>query len=308
MGEEALTPEKHFRLSLETGRLLGDPRLLEEMCRRGPEALRELEREYGVRFDWSSGGCSVHRFGRPPLLGGFGLTGPLVSYLRRAGVRLFEGTVVTRIMVEDGRVEGVLAVSPGSAGVDLIAFAAPAVVVATGGGGAVYGRTDNPPRMTGDGYRLLRRAGAALVDMEFVQFYPLGVAEPGLPARLLDTSLLDFVRLTDETGAEPLAGRLEEWGLESWARANLFARDRLAVALARHAAAGHRLFLRTDEVRGDAVPGEYLEHLRGSFLRSFDLFSRPLRVAPTQHYFCGGAVFNERGEVLDAEGRPIPGL
>ncbi|HCW51117.1 MAG TPA: hypothetical protein DGR79_03485, partial [Clostridiales bacterium] len=113
-GVEALTPQKHFRLSLETGRLLGDPRLLEEMCRRGPEALRELEREYGVRFDWSSGGCSVHRFGRPPLLAGFGLTGPLVSYLRRAGVRFFEGTVVTRIMVENGEVEGVLAVSPGS--------------------------------------------------------------------------------------------------------------------------------------------------------------------------------------------------
>jgi succinate dehydrogenase/fumarate reductase flavoprotein subunit len=195
--------------------------------------MRELKRDYGVRLEWFSRGCSVHRYGRPPLLGGLGLTRPLLTYLRRAGVRVIEGTVVTAIIRDGdaparGQVRGVVAVVPDSG--QTIHLAAGAVVVATGGGGAIYGRTDNPPRMTGDGYALLAQAGASLEDMEFVQFYPLGVAEPGLPARLLDTSLLDLARLTDENGDEPLAGRLEEWGFSSGAEINLYARARAARA------------------------------------------------------------------------------
>jgi succinate dehydrogenase/fumarate reductase flavoprotein subunit len=305
-----MTPEEHFRLSLETGRFLCRPGLLRALCFEGPRAMRELERDYGVRLEWFSRGCSVHRYGRPPLLGGLGLTRPLLTYLRRAGVRVIEGTVVTAIIRDGdaparGQVRGVVAVVPDSG--QTIHLAAGAVVVATGGGGAIYGRTDNPPRMTGDGYALLAQAGASLEDMEFVQFYPLGVAEPGLPARLLDTSLLDLARLTDENGDEPLAGRLEEWGFSSGAEINLYARDRAAVALGRHLAGGHKLLLHTEELDPAGLPDDYLTRLREMFPRSLDPFSRPVAVAPTQHYFCGGAMISVSGEVL-GDGGVIPGL
>jgi succinate dehydrogenase/fumarate reductase flavoprotein subunit len=309
----ALSPETHLAMSLETGRHIADRQLLEQLCQRGPAALRELERDFGVRFDWSSSGCSVARYGRPPLLGGVGLTEPLVLHLRQAGVRILEDTVVTGIVPgPHGSMSGVVTLDlGGSRGAPSLAtIAAPAVVVATGGGGAIYGRTDNPPRMTGDGYAMLADAGAALRDMEFVQFYPLGIDEPGLPSSLLDIGLVDFVRLVDETGVDPLAGKMAEWGVTSGRAINLVARDRAAVALARHIAAGHRLLLRTDELR-ERIAGaasDLADEVRSSFPRTFDPFARPVQVAPTQHYFCGGAVISLAAEVLDPDGRTIPGL
>ncbi|MCL6581877.1 MAG: FAD-dependent oxidoreductase [Firmicutes bacterium] len=305
-GPGTLTPEEHFRLSLETGRHIADPELLGELCWQGPRALEELERDYGVRLDWGPGGCSVGRYGRPPMMAGVGLTRPLLDFLRRAGVPIVEETVVAEVVVDDGRAAGVLGVDLGAG--CLLAVEAPAVVVATGGGGAIYGRTDNPPRLTGDGYALLEAAGARLVHMEFVQFYPLGVAEPGVPARLLDAGLLDYVRLTDETGAGPLAGRLEEWGLESGDEVNLFARDRAAVALARHIAEGHELYLHTEELDRPGVDPEVVRWLLAGLPRSLDPLRRPLRVAPTQHYFCGGAAIDRRGRVRRPDGEVIPGL
>ncbi|MEW6032743.1 MAG: FAD-dependent oxidoreductase [Bacillota bacterium] len=317
--EGPFTPEDHFRLSLETGRSLADHELLRTLCLDGPRAVRELETDFGVRFDWSPGGCSVHRFGRPPLLGGVGLTAPLVDFIRRAGCRILDQAVVTTIVQEGdrpagqagpagpgrGEARGVLAVVPSSG--EVWAVEAPAVVVATGGGGAVYGHTDNPPRMTGDGYALLREAGAFLRDMEFVQFYPLGLAEPGAPSRLLDTGLLDVIRLTDEAGRDPLAGCLGEWGVASGAEINLRARDRAAVALGRHVAAGHRLYLHTEELPESGCPADLLEEVRRTFPRTIDPFARPVAVAPVQHYFCGGAVISPDGAVAGKDG-PIPGL
>lgn len=309
----ALSPDTHLAMSLETGRHIADRELLGHLCQRGPAALQELERDFGVRFEWSSSGCSVARYGRPPLLGGVGLTEPLVLHLRQAGVRIMEDTVVTGIVQgPNGSASGVVALDlGGSRGApSLVTIAAPAVVVATGGGGAIYGRTDNPPRMTGDGYAMLADAGAALRDMEFVQFYPLGIDEPGLPSSLLDIGLIDFVRLVDETGVDPLAGKMAEWGVTSGQAINLVARDRAAVALARHIAAGHQVLLRTDEL-GERIAGaasDLADRVRSFFPRTFDPFARPVRVAPTQHYFCGGAVISLTAEALDAGGRTIPGL
>lgn len=305
-GPGTLTPEEHFRLSLETGRHLADPELLGELCWQGPRALEELERDYSVRLDWGPGGCSVGRYGRPPLLAGVGLTRPLLDFLRRAGVPFVEETVVAEVVLDGGRAAGVLGVDLD--GRCLVAVEAPAVVVATGGGGAIYGRTDNPPRLTGDGYALLEAAGARLVHMEFVQFYPLGVAEPGVPARLLDAGLLDYVRLTDETGTEPLSGRLAEWGLKSGGEVNLFARDRAAVALSRHIADGHELYLHTEELDRPGVDPEVVRWLTAGLPRSLDPLRRPLRVAPTQHYFCGGAAIDRCGRVRRPDGEVIPGL
>ena len=60
-----------------------------------------------------------------------------------------------------------------------LAITAKAVILATGGAAASILRHDNPKGMLGDGYRLALQAGAILQDLEFVQFYPLCLAEPG---------------------------------------------------------------------------------------------------------------------------------
>jgi len=79
---------------------------------------------------------------------------------------------------------------------------APSVVIATGGGGAIYLRNDNQKRMMGQGYYLAAKAGLELWDMEFVQFYPLVMAEPRLPSMLLYSPYPEEVKIINASGED----------------------------------------------------------------------------------------------------------
>lgn len=77
---------------------------------------------------------------------------------------------------------------------------APAVVLATGGGGAIYLRNDNATGITGDGYAMALQAGCQLQDMEFVQFYPVGLCEPMLPLTIVHPPYPVKARICDKSG------------------------------------------------------------------------------------------------------------
>ncbi len=79
-----------------------------------------------------------------------------------------------------------------------------AVILANGGGGALYMRHDNPVRATGDGYVLAYQVGCNLRDMEFVQFMPVGLAEPGKPAILAAPALADLGKVINSKGEDIL--------------------------------------------------------------------------------------------------------
>ncbi|MBI2861650.1 MAG: FAD-binding protein [Chloroflexi bacterium] len=115
---------------------------------------------------------SVRAFG-----GGKSLGQSLRTALVRAGIPLFGETLVTRLLVEDGRVKGALAMRIVDS--QPIVFAAKTIILATGGAGYLYyPHTDCMPSAAGDGYALALEAGAELVDMEFMQFLPFAVASP----------------------------------------------------------------------------------------------------------------------------------
>ncbi len=144
--------------------------------------------------------------------------------------------------------------------------------------------------------------------MEFVQSYPVGVAEPGLASRMLPANFLFEVRLEDVTGADPMTGQFEAWGIKIGEEANLYARDRVAVVLARHVAAGHDFYLHTEEYADPRFSDRKRTFVRAFVPPAFDPLKGRVRVALTQHYFCGGVAISKRGEVLDRGGLPIPGL
>ena len=100
------------------------------------------------------------------------MTGELCAIAGSWGVKILENCVATRILVAGGRAEGVEWTDWKTG--QSWRFSASAIVLATGGAGAIYARTDNPRRMTGDGYAMALEAGLSLADMEYVQFYPLG--------------------------------------------------------------------------------------------------------------------------------------
>jgi succinate dehydrogenase/fumarate reductase flavoprotein subunit len=120
--------------------------------------------------------------------------------------------VAVSIRTREGAVSGVEAIEWRTGKTH--ALPASSVVLATGGGGRIYERTDNPARMTGDGYALALDLGLSLRDMEFVQFYPLGLDEPDLPVWMVGLPIVDLVRLTDGKGREFMKEAFASWGQE----------------------------------------------------------------------------------------------
>lgn len=103
------------------------------------------------------------------------LTRALRAYIDdHTGVRIEDGVTVCDLLVEDGRVQGAVALRNGERTV----YPAKAVVLACGGAGNIYAATSNTSDVTGDGYCMAARCGLPLRDMEFIQFYPYRICAP----------------------------------------------------------------------------------------------------------------------------------
>ncbi|MBP5211557.1 MAG: FAD-binding protein, partial [Pyramidobacter sp.] len=294
-----VTPEEHYAVTMKAGCGINDPVLLKTLTDGAAAALEEL-RGWGVDIRYPRPGkASVRHTATNRLMSGAGLVAQLAQVARAEGVKIIEFSAATKLLQNECGVHGARLVDwkTGRAR-DLTADA---VILATGGAGQVFSRTDNPARLTGDGYALAHDAGARLRDMEFIQFYPLGWADPKLPVWMADLGLIDFLPLTDADGNEFLLHSLHEWGFRDGAEGNLYARDRSAVAIAQAARSGGAF------VHFEKTSPELWQDKR--FLRVlvvepavFRGLDRPVRVAPLEHYFCGGVA-------IDAYGRSsVPGL
>lgn len=182
--------EAHVRDTLAAGAGECDPEAVRVLCAEGPDRIRELA-VIGVEFDraddgsWARGLEAAHSSARVVHAGG-DATGArietaLIAAARRAGVTITEDACLLDLIVREGRVRGARFCSS----LDVAAvfeIKADAVVLATGGFGALYPLTSNPGSATGDGIAVAWRAGAAVADLEFVQFHPtvLAVGEPFL--------------------------------------------------------------------------------------------------------------------------------
>jgi succinate dehydrogenase/fumarate reductase flavoprotein subunit len=191
-----LTPDEHMEDTLRVGNHLNDRGLVEVFTREGGMRVLELKR-FGVEMRVRRGGISV---GDTPGLMGLGMTKPMVEHLREEEVRILENIIVTRLLKSGDVVVG--AVGYDAKNGEPCVFSFKAVVLATGGAGALYERTDNPRRVTGDGYSLAFHAGALLRDMEFTQFYPLALAEPGHPPYLLGGPMSEEGKILNRHGED----------------------------------------------------------------------------------------------------------
>ena len=155
-------------------------------CNEGPDRVRELM-EICPRFDKVDGQIVLGREGAHSLprivhAGGDATGSEVSSALAEAArlgsrVQLYEDEFVIDLLTVDGRCVGALTLNLADGGLTL--NVAMVTVLATGGAGQVYGRTTNPPVATGDGVAMAYRAGAAIRDLEFVQFHPTGLADAG---------------------------------------------------------------------------------------------------------------------------------
>ncbi|MGC6482760.1 MAG: L-aspartate oxidase [Synechococcus sp.] len=211
----------------------------------------------------------------------------LVDVLRerveqREGLLHRRGVRVSKLWVEGGRCCGVQVLD----GPLLHWIRARAVVLATGGGGHLYTNTTNPAQAAGEGVALAWQAGAAIEDLEFVQFHPTALRLPGAPCFLISEAVRgEGGVLVNAAGESPVAGLPGR---------DLAPRDQVSRALVRsmHATG-------TDHVGLDLrpIPRSQAERRFPTILeqcREFGLhpLERPLPVAPAAHYWMGGIATN----------------
>ena len=283
--------EDHLQATLESGKGLSQGRLVKTLVEKGPEAPKRL-RDYGVPVLERGMGYIMDRPEGSSQLPGILLIKPLVERLRNSSIKVLPGLVIFDLVVEEGRVKGAFGfLKDGKP----YLIRSKAVVLSTGGAGAIYRRNDNQRSILGDGYGLALRAGLPLFDLEFVQFYPLVLGEPRLSSFLLYPPYPKEVKLFDEKGED----LLERFNLRGdLNRAVIVRRDHLSIALYNMIQTGDVFFDLTQ------VPREKWERYPLNFLKKskFPFHQRPFLVSPAVHFFMGGVEIDEKGATS------LPGL
>jgi succinate dehydrogenase/fumarate reductase flavoprotein subunit len=295
----------HYNDTLEAGRGLCDERLARLLCEDGPARIREME-DWGIGWARKNGRIAqafAPGHDRPRCVYvDFLNTGPAVSKTLRAvvtrakAIRKAGDLLIVDLVRADGDVVGAVAwhVATGAP----VTIAAKATIIATGGLTRLYRRNSASANMGGDGYALALRAGAPLVDMEFVQFFPIGHLAPRLIG--MDPIMWDPFRyklggrLLNKEGEEFAA----RYGVSEDGR-YVITRDLATYAIVKEVEAG----------RGTPHGGAYLsfQHCSEAELRAafgpvidrlarndIDLTRMPVEVAPIAHYHMGGVVADER--------------
>jgi succinate dehydrogenase / fumarate reductase flavoprotein subunit len=300
----------HFQDTMFSGKLLNNWRMAELHAKEAPDRVRELEQWGGV-FDrtpdrkMSQRAFGGHTHRRLVHIGdrtGLELIRTLQDKAVHAGIDVVMECAITRLLKDGERVCGAFGYWRTTG--EFVAFSAPAVVLATGGGGRCWRITSNSSECTGDGHALAYEAGAELVDMEFVQFHPTGMVwPPGVIGLLVTEAIRGEGGILRNANGERFMERYDPERLE------LSTRDVVARAI----------YTEVKEGRGTPRGGVLLDvsHLPAQTVRrklpsmydqfmelaGVDITRGPMEVGPTCHYFMGGVR-------VDAEtgASTVPGL
>ena len=301
--------EEHIHDTISGADWLADQDAVEAFVREAPAEMIRLE-HWGC--PWSReengrvavrpfGGMRIRRTWYAADKTGFHMLHTLFqTSLRHAEVKRYDEWFATRLLVEDGRCQGVAAIELRSG--EMRAIRAKAVILCTGGGGRVFPFTTNAAIKTGDGMAMAYRAGVALKDMEFVQYHPTGL--PGTGILITEAARGEGGILVNAEGRR----YLRDYGLgepvdigdprhPQLRTMELGPRDKLSQAFMREQDAG-RVF------RGDYGSYTHLDvrHLgerrieeRIPFVRELaknyagiDPVHEPIPVRPVVHYMMGG--------------------
>jgi L-aspartate oxidase len=299
------SPDLHFDDTVNAGAGLCDEEAVRVLVDEGPERVRELI-DICPRFDKVDGQIvlgqeGAHSVPRVVHAGGDATGSEVSSALSEAArvgsrVQLYENEFVIDLLTVDGRCVGALTLNLEDGGLTL--NVAMVTVLATGGAGQVYGRTTNPLVATGDGIAMAYRAGAAISDLEFVQFHPTGLALDGQETVQLITEALrgEGAYLRNAAGERFMPGYD--------ARAELASRDvvvRAMVAEMRREGTDH---VDLDATHLDAawLQERFPSVTAGLARHGLHLPTDRIPVAPVCHYFIGGVVTDVWGRTT------VPGL
>ena len=289
------SPALHLADTMAAGAGLVERRAAEVLCLEAPDRVRDLV-DLGTGFDRGAdgslhlareGGQSVARSVHTADASG----GEIVRALRIAAAPLVErveGYAVRLEVSPDGRCLGLWAMDGAGS---WVLVRAPSMLLASGGAGALFASTTNPPAATGDGLALASFAGARLADLEFVQFHPTALAVEESPRPLLTEALRGAgAHLVDADG--------QRFMVDSHPLAELAPRHVVTAQILR---AG-RAFLDCRSIGAEELERHFPTVLASCRARGFDPVTDLLPVAPAAHYLIGGVATDLAGRTS------IPGL
>jgi succinate dehydrogenase / fumarate reductase flavoprotein subunit len=331
----------HFSDTMRGGQYVNNWRMAELHAKEAPDRVRELE-AWGAVFDRTADGRILqrnfggHRYPRLAHVGdrtGLEMIRTLQDHGIHRGIDVHMEFTVVSLLTDGGRIAGIFGYERERGRFKV--FRASAVVLATGGLGRAYRVTSNSWEGTGDGHSLAYRAGAELIDMEFIQFHPTGMIWPPSVQGILVT---EGVRgeggiLINNQGRrfmfddipEPYRNQTADNEEEGWRYTQgdksarrppeLLTRDHVARCINREVREGRgsphggvfldiawihkRLPNAEDHIRRK-LPSMYHQFKQ---LADIDITKEPMEVGPTTHYVMGGVRVD-----ADTQMSTVPGL
>ena len=328
--------EVHFRDTMRGGKMLNNWRMAQLHAQEAPERVQELE-DWGALFDRTEDGLisqrdfGGHRYARLAHVGdrtGLEMIRTLQQRAVALGIDCFmECTVTDLFKGPDGAITGAFGYWRETG--TFLVFEAPSVVLATGGIGKSFKVTSNSWEYTGDGHALALRAGASLINMEFVQFHPTGMVWPPSVKGLLVTESVrgDGGILKNSEGKRFMFDYIPEFfkaetadNVEEADRwyddkknnrrpPELLPRDEVARAINSEIKAGRGsphggIYLdiasrRSPEFIHKRLPSMYHQFKE---LADVDITKEPMEIGPTCHYVMGGVEVDPDTELSLVDG------
>jgi L-aspartate oxidase len=297
--------QSHAHDTMVAGAGLCDPAIVDLVAQEAPARIEDLV-AYGAPFDRKGDGSlalgreAAHSLPRIVHVKGDGAGAAISATLAaRANekdcITLLEGFHAVELAVENGRVTGIFARSGIGPDARLILFRARAVILATGGLGALYAVTTNPLESRGEGLGMAARAGALIADPEFVQFHPTAIAVGRDPAPLATEALRG-------EGAVLVNARGERFMTSIHSDAELAPRDIVARAIHRQIVSGQNVFLDCRTAIGASFADHFPTVYGACRTAGIDPAREMIPVAPAAHYHMGGIASNANGR------SSLPGL
>ena len=331
----------HFADTMRGGQYVNNYRMAELHAKEAPDRVRELE-AWGALFDRTPDGRILqrnfggHKYPRLAHVGdrtGLEMIRTLQDHSIHQGIDVHMECTVLRLFTDGGRVAGALGYDRERGRFRL--FRSKALVLATGGIGRAYSITSNSWEYTGDGQALAYQAGAALQDMEFVQFHPTGMIWPPSVRGILVTEgvrgeggvLLNrqgkrfmFDDIPENYRSQTAESEEEGWrytqGDKNARRPpELLTRDHVARSILREVREGRGsphggVFLDISWIRKRLpdAPKHIIKKLPSMYhqfkqLADIDITTTPMEVGPTTHYIMGGIRVDG-----DSQSSTLPGL
>ncbi len=331
----------HFSDTMRGGQYVNNWRMAELHAREAPDRVRELE-AWGAVFDRTPDGRILqrnfggHRFPRLAHVGdrtGLEMIRTLQDHAIYSGVTVHMECTLVDLLTDDTGVTGAFGYERERG--RFLVFGARAVILATGGIGRAYRITSNSWESTGDGHALAYRAGADLIDMEFVQFHPTGMVWPPSVQGILVTEGVRgeggvlrnskgerfmFSDIPENYRAQTADNEEEGWRYtqgDKRARRppELLTRDHVARCIVHEIREGRGsphggVFLDISWIKSRLPNGE--EHIRRKLpsmyhqfkeLADIDITKEPMEIGPTTHYIMGGVQVD-----ADSQMSSVPGL